>query len=111
MLQQHHGAYLVHQLTFHRGEREALALASFLLAAVRQHYPSYIDVPELLIPVPIALWTLLRRGYSRSQWLALTLHKQLKVPIATNKLTVKNGPSQRALTLGQRMRMPLRPSC
>ena len=51
---------------------------------------------ELLIPVPIALWTQLRRGCNQSQWLAQTLHKQLKVPIATN-----------LLTRSQRMRMPL----
>ena len=107
ILHQHYGAYLVHQLKFDRGEREALALASFLLAAVRQRYPNYDDMPELLIPVPIALWTQLRRGYNQSQWLAQTLHKRLKVPIATNLLTRKNGPSQRTLTRSQRMRMPL----
>ena len=62
ILHEHYGAYLVHQLKFHRGEREALAPASFLLAAVRQRYPNFDDMPELLIPVPIALWTQLRRG-------------------------------------------------
>ena len=107
ILHQHYGAYLVHQLKFHRGEREALALASFLLTAVRQRYPYYNDMPEMLIPVPIARWTQLRRGYNQSQWLALTLHKQIRVPINATLLMRKSGPSQRSLTRSQRMRLPL----
>lgn len=105
VLHQHCGAYLVHQWKFHRGEREALALAGFLLAAVRQRYPDSEPIPELLIPVPIAPWTQLRRGYNQSHWLAQTLHKQLNIPVAANLLTRKSGPSQRAQTRSQRVRL------
>ena len=105
VLHQHCGAYLVHQLKFSRGEREALALASFLLTAVHQHYPDTNALPDLLIPVPIAPWTQLRRGYNPSDWLADTLHKQLNVTVANDLLTRRGGPSQRTLTRQQRLRL------
>ncbi|MFL2518222.1 MAG: ComF family protein [Candidatus Azotimanducaceae bacterium] len=105
VLHQHCGAYLVHQLKFHRGEREALALASFLLTAINQHYPSSAALPDLLIPVPIAPWTQLRRGYNPPEWLARTLQKQLDVAVADDLVTRKSGPSQRTLSRSQRMRL------
>ena len=105
VLHQHCGAYLVHQLKFRRGEREALALASFLLTAVHQHYPDTNALPDLLIPVPMAPWTQLRRGYNPSDWLACTLHKQLNVTVANDLLTRRGGPSQRTLTRQQRLHL------
>ena len=105
VLHQHCGAYLVHQLKFHRGEREASALASFLLTAVHQCYPNTNALPDLLIPVPIAPWTQLRRGYNPSDWLARPLQQQLKVAVADDLLTRKSGPSQRSLTRQQRLRL------
>ena len=105
VLHQHCGAYLVHQLKFHRGEREALTLASFLLTAVHYRYPNADALPDLLIPVPIAPWTRMRRGYNPSEWLARALHKQLNVAVADNLLNRKSGVSQRSLTRHQRLRL------
>ena len=105
VLHQHCGAYLVHQLKFHRGEREASALASLLLASVHQRYPNTNALPDLLIPVPIAHWTQLRRGYNPSDWLARPLQQQLKVAVANDLLTRKSGPLQRSLTRQQRLRL------
>ena len=80
-------------------------MASFLLTAVHQRYPNTNALPDLLIPVPIAPWTQLQRGYNPSEWLARTGHKQLNVAVANDLLTRKVGPSQRTLTRHQRLRL------
>ena len=106
VLHQHCGAYLINRLKFHNGAREANTLCGFMLATIQQRYSNTTQLPDYLLPVPIASLAMLRRGYNQSHWLAKPLQQQLGIPILTGAFRRKNGPSQRTLTRSERMRLP-----
>lgn len=67
----------------------------------------YLDdvAPQLLIPVPLAYWSAVRRGYNQSHELARGISKQLNIRVAANAVSRIAGPSQRDLNRSERLRL------
>lgn len=96
-------AHLIHRLKFNRGEPEGRALAHILLTAIRLHYPHRL--PDLLIPVPMAYWPAVKRGFNQSRLLAQQLGRALDLPVSHNLLKRRGGPAQRSLSRAERRRL------
>ena len=99
--------YLVHRLKFHKGFREAHSLGAIIADAVARDYAND-DVPQLLIPVPLAYWKAVKRGYNQSYELAKRVGRQLDIRVAANAVARRPGPSQRDLSRTERRRLKLR---
>ncbi len=97
------GAYLLHRLKFGGGEAEGITLAKLMLVSIKTRAMS--RPPDLLIPVPLNHWALVRRGFNQSALLAYVISKALGVPVATNLIGRRGGPAQRTLSRSQRQRM------
>lgn len=93
--------YLVGQLKFHHGFREAQTLAMCLAATLQFNYNT-TALPSAIIPTPMSWWGLVRRGYNQSALLAQHLSRLLSIPIC-HPLGRKHGPAQRSLTREQRL--------
>lgn len=96
-------AHLIHRLKFNQGEPEGRALAHILLTHIRLKYPNRL--PELLIPVPMAYWPAVQRGFNQSRLLAQYLGRELDLPVAPTLLKRRPGPAQRSLSRTERSRM------
>jgi ComF family protein len=97
------GAYLLHRLKFGGGEAEGITLARLMLVSIKTRAMS--SPPDLLIPVPLNHWALVRRGFNQSALLAHVISQALGVPVATNLIGRRRGPAQRTLSRSQRQRM------
>ncbi len=96
-------AHLIHRLKFNQGEPEGRALAHILLTHIRLECPNRL--PELLIPVPMAYWPAVKRGFNQSRLLAQYLGRELDLPVAPTLLKRLPGPAQRLLSRTERSRM------
>ena len=96
-------AYLIHRLKFNQGEPEGRALAHILLTHIRLKCPNRL--PDLLVPVPMAYWPAVKRGFNQARLLADCLGRELDLPVAHTLLTRRLGPSQRSLSRAERRRM------
>jgi len=106
LLHQGAGAYLLHRLKFNRGEAEGRTLAEMMLAQIRPQ--TAIARPDLLLPVPLNYWSLVRRGFNQSSLLAAVIGKALKIPIEESLIARHGGPAQRTLSRVQRQRLARR---
>lgn len=96
-------AHLVHRLKFSKGEIEGLTLAQTMLTHVNM-LPS-AEHPDLLIPVPMAYWPAVRRGFNQSMALASHIAQALKLPVAGDLLTRRRGPAQHTLSRARRQQL------
>jgi ComF family protein len=103
LLHQGAGAYLLHRLKFSRGEAEGLALAQIMLAQIRPQIAK--AQPDLLLPVPLNYWSLVRRGFNQSSLLAAAMGKALTIPVADKLIARRRGPAQRTLSRVQRQQL------
>lgn len=71
----------VHRLKFHEGMVEGRLLASLLADAVRETYAA-ADLPDVLLPVPMAPGRLARRGHNQAVTIAAFLGRRLHLPLA-----------------------------
>jgi ComF family protein len=95
-------AHLIHRLKFNQGEPEGRALAHILLTHIRLKCPNRL--PDLLVPVPMAYWPAVKRGFNQARLLADCLGRELDLPVAHTLLTRRLGPSQRSLSRAERRR-------
>ncbi len=98
-------AHLIHRLKFHQGEPEGRALAHILLTHIRYKYPQCL--PEILVPVPMAYWPAVKRGFNQSRLLAHYLGREFNLPVKHALLKRRAGPAQRTLVRSERERMAL----
>ena len=61
-------------------------------------------LPDVLIAVPMAYWSSVKRGFNQNACLARHLAKQLAVPVEVKLIARNSGPSQRSLSRIQRFR-------
>jgi predicted amidophosphoribosyltransferase len=54
--------------------------------------------PDLLLPVPLNYWSLVRRGFNQSSLLAAAIGKALRIPVADKLIARRQGPAQRTLS-------------
>lgn len=97
------GAYLLHQLKFNAGEAEGRTLAAIMLAQIRPYIAD--SPPDLLLPVPLDYWSLVKRGFNQSSLLAAALGSALHIPVVEHLVTRRRGPAQRTLSRAQRQQL------
>lgn len=101
LVHRHGAAHLVHRLKFHRSEPEGRSLATLMATQVRLREVS--PLPTLLVPVPVAYPTAVRRSFNQSALLAWHLAKTFNIDYAPRLLVRQGGPAQRSLSRGQRL--------
>jgi predicted amidophosphoribosyltransferase len=70
------------------------------LTHIRLKWPNRL--PDLLVPVPMAYWPAVKRGFNQARLLADCLGRELDLPVAHTLLTRRLGPSQRSLSRAER---------
>lgn len=94
----------VQRLKFHNGMVEGRLLAAILAAAVSRAY-AVRELPDLLVPVPLTLRRLARRGHNQALTLALTVGRMVRRPVRRYAARrTDHGPSQRTLDRAARRR-------
>ena len=99
-----HPRHWVHRLKFHEGMVEGRLLATLLADAVRQTYPA-AELPDVLVPVPMAPWRLARRGHNQAATIAAFVGRRLQLPLARRGARRARGSSpQRLLSRQARLK-------
>ena len=75
------------------------ALARLLTKSIRQ---VDVDLPELLIPIPLHRWRYWRRGFNQAQLLARDLSAELGLPMARALARIRHTPHQQGLKASTR---------
>lgn len=96
-------AHLVHRLKFSKGETEGLTLAQTMLTHINL-LPS-AEHPDLLVPVPMAYRSAVKRGFNQSVALASHIAHALKLPVAADLLKRRGGPAQHTLSRAKRQHL------
>jgi ComF family protein len=85
----------VQRLKFQHGLVEARLLGTLLADAVLDQYREQA-LPDVLVPVPLSLRRLVRRGHNQALSLATVVARRVNRPVYRHRVTrVKHGPSQR----------------
>jgi ComF family protein len=64
-----------------------------------------LEIPELIMPVPMHRWRLARRTYNQAEEIARWLQRDLRVPVESSQLLrVRNTPRQTSLSRAVRLR-------
>ncbi|MFT7653160.1 MAG: putative amidophosphoribosyltransferase, partial [Candidatus Azotimanducaceae bacterium] len=92
--------YLIAQLKFHKGYREAKTLAACMAKQIDLTYGE-TPKPSALVATPLSYLSLLRRGYNQSALLAQTLAKALDIDLIA-PITKKQTPPQRKMSRQER---------
>lgn len=71
----------LHKLKFHHGAIEARVLGGLLAAAVQDGYRAQ-SLPEVIVPVPLSLRRLARRGHNQALTIATRVAGRLGLPLA-----------------------------
>ena len=90
----------VRRLKFHHGLVEARLLGALLAEAVLHGYLDQ-QLPDALVPFPLSLRRLARRGHNQALSLATTVARYVN---RTRVTRVRHGPSQRGLSREERRR-------
>jgi ComF family protein len=79
-------------------------LGDLLSARLQEHYRG-LELPQLLIPVPLHPARLRERGFNQALVLARQLGRDLQIPVASNALVrIRQTPSQQGLSAKARKR-------
>jgi ComF family protein len=96
-------ASMVTAFKHHRSLAQGRLLAQLLGEEIHDRYMD-IDLPEVIIPVPLHWRRFMWRGYNQSAELGRQLGRQLHIPCQTNLLTrVRHTASQQGLSREQRL--------
>ena len=95
---------LVQRLKFHHGMREARCLSAIICETVTATYAD-APLPEVLVPVPLAYWNEVRRGYNQSFELARRIGKALGIAVDPSAFARRPGPRQRGQSRRARTRL------
>ncbi|MGQ0286892.1 amidophosphoribosyltransferase [Pasteurellaceae bacterium 22721_9_1] len=95
---------LIHRFKFQGQYWLDRTLARLLYLAIREaRRTHYLDLPEVILPVPLHHKRQWKRGYNQTALLAKWLSRWLNIPVREDLLRrVKHTPSQRGLTAKSR---------
>jgi len=91
----------------YRGLAQGHLLAQLLIEEIQDHYLDHdeIDLPEVIIPVPLHWRRFLWRGYNQSAELGKQIGKRLNLPCQSDLVKrLRATPSQQGLSREQRLR-------
>ena len=102
----HQGASrtLVHQLKYNHGLREGRTLAYALQQAIDQYYLNR-PLAKAIVPVPLAYWRQVQRGFNQAAWLGHLLGKSMDLPVITTIVHRKGGIAQKQKNRRDRLQL------
>lgn len=88
--------HLIHKFKFHGDVAAGRVLAELLIGQISNG--ETVEMPDLLVPVPMHRWRMLKRGMNPAFELAHHLQKTLKIPLAVHDLRrTRHTPAQSGL--------------
>jgi ComF family protein len=93
-----HPRIWIQRLKFHHGLVEARLLGTLLAESVGFAYRQD-QLPDVIVPVPLSMRRLARRGHNQALGLASVVGRHLHLPVNRTRVTrTRHGPTQRTLT-------------
>lgn len=95
--------YLIHQFKYQNNLAVGRVLGSLLAMSVKLHYHPQMDLPEIMVPVPLHKRRLRERGFNQAVELGTVISDTLSIPV-NNRLCrrIRDTPAQQSLKRKER---------